>query len=55
MIAAGASTADPSLNLRLNKEILQVYATKVALQGQKNLDLVQSLLISSLWIYPPER
>ena len=55
MIAASASTADPTLNLKLNKEILQIYATKVALQGQKNLDLVQSILISSLWYYPPER
>ena len=55
VIAAAAGTARPALNLRLNQEILQVYATKVALQGQKNLDLVQSILVSSLWYYPPER
>ena len=55
MIAAASGTADPALHLKLNQEILQVYATKVAFQGQKNLDLVQSILISSLWYYPPER
>ncbi|KAL9097948.1 MAG: hypothetical protein Q9163_006295 [Psora crenata] len=54
-IAASAGAADPALNLKLNKEILQVYATKVALQGRKSLDLVQSIIISSLWYYPPER
>ncbi|KAL9125505.1 MAG: hypothetical protein Q9217_005307 [Psora testacea] len=55
VIAAGAGAAHPALNLKLNQEILQLYATKVALEGQKNLDLVQSILISSLWYYPPER
>lgn len=54
-MAAAASAAEPQINLRLNQEILQVYATKVALEGQKSLDLVQSILISSLWYYPPER
>ena len=54
-IAAAASDSSPTLYLKLNQEILQVYATKVALEGQKNLDLVQSILISSLWYYPPER
>ncbi|KAL9631132.1 MAG: hypothetical protein Q9164_006053, partial [Protoblastenia rupestris] len=55
VIAAAAGTIDPALNLKLNQELLQVYATKVAIQGQKGLDLVQSILISSLWYYPPER
>ena len=55
VLAASAGAFPPALNLRLNKEIQQVYATKVAIQGRKSLELVQAMLISILWTYPPDK
>ena len=54
VLAASAGVSDPSLNRRLNQEIQRVYATKVSIQGLKSLELVQSLLVSILWTYPPD-
>ncbi len=55
VLAASASASKPALNLRLNKEIQQVYATKVAIQGRKSLEICQAMLISILWTYPPDK
>lgn len=55
VLAASASASKPALNLRLNKEIQQIYATKVAIQGRKSLEICQSMLISILWTYPPDK
>ena len=55
IMAASSGASDPSLNRRLNQEIHKVYARKISIQGLKSLELVQSLLISILWTYPPEK
>lgn len=55
VLAASSGASDPSLNRKLNKEIHSVYATKLAIQGLKSLELVQSLLVSILWTYPPDK
>ena len=55
ILAAGAGNEEPTLNLALNQEILQVYANKVAVRGEKSLELVMSILISTLWYYPPDK
>lgn len=55
ILAAGAGNQEPRLNLILNQEILQVYANKVAIHGEKSLELVMSILISTLWYYPPDK
>ena len=55
VLAASSGPSDPSLSRRLNQEIQKVYATKVSIQGLKSLELVQALLVSILWTYPPER
>ena len=55
VLACSAGSASPALNLRLNKEIQQVYATKVSIQGRKSLELVQAMLLSILWTYPPDK
>ena len=54
VLAASAGASDPTMNRRLNQEIQKVYATKVSIQGLKSLELVQSLLLSILWTYPPD-
>ena len=55
LVAAGAGNQDPALNLTLNQEILQVYANKVAIHGEKSLELVLSILVSTIWYYPPDK
>ena len=55
VMAASSGTSDPLLSRELNQEIQKVYATKVSIQGLKSLELVQSLLVSILWTYPPEK
>lgn len=55
VLAAGAGSADPALNLRLNQEIQQLYAKRVSIQGRKSLELVQALCVSVIWTYPPEK
>ena len=55
VLAASSGASDPSLNSRLNQEIQRVYATKVSIQGLKSLELIQALLVSILWTYPPDR
>ena len=55
VMAASSGTSDPSLSRRLNQEIQKVYATKVSIQGLKSLELVQALLVSIMWTYPPEK
>ena len=55
VLAASSGTSDPPLHRKLSQEIQRVYATKVSLQGLKSLELVQSLLVSILWTYPPEK
>ena len=55
IIAAMAATHDPSLGYRLNQEITKVYADRIFLQGEKSLEMMQSLLVSAYWHFPPER
>ena len=55
IIAAMAATHDPSLGFRLNQEITKVYAERIFLSGDKSLEMMQSLLISAYWHFPPER
>ena len=55
VLAASAGTSDPALNLKLNQEIQQVYATRIIIKGHKDIELVKSLLISITYTYPPEK
>ena len=55
VLAASSGASDPPLNSALNQEIQRVYATKVSIQGLKSLELIQALLVSILWTYPPDR
>lgn len=55
VMAAGAGSSDPALNLRLNQEIQQLYAKQISIQGRKSLELVQALCVSIVWTYPPEK
>ena len=55
VLAASVEATDPILNLKLNQEIQQLYAKKIAVQGYKSLELIQALCVSTLWTYPPKK
>ncbi|KAK4248168.1 hypothetical protein C7999DRAFT_13879 [Corynascus novoguineensis] len=54
-IMAAASSEMSKLQRTLTKEIMQVYADRVIIRGNKSLELVQAILVSVIWYWPPER
>ncbi|KAF2772393.1 hypothetical protein EJ03DRAFT_307426, partial [Teratosphaeria nubilosa] len=55
IIAAAASKENSDLSANLDKEILQAYATRSLMRSEKSLEIVQALLISSVWYHPPSK
>ncbi|KAI7261769.1 hypothetical protein KC345_g9659 [Hortaea werneckii] len=55
IIAAAAAKEHSDLSATLDKEVLQQYATKVVVQSEKSLELVQALHISAIWYHPPSK
>ena len=54
VIAAASATEDEDLYLNLNKELLEIYADKITIRGEKSLELVQSMLLTVVWCCPPD-
>ena len=54
ILAAASATVDEDLYLTLNKDLLQMYADKITIRGDKSLELVQSMLITVVWCCPPD-
>ncbi len=54
ILAVGAATDHPSLANQLSKEIMAIYGDRIICHGEKSLELVQALLVSSIWYWPPE-
>ncbi|MCJ1283812.1 hypothetical protein MMC26_003143 [Xylographa opegraphella] len=52
VITAASSTVDGILNTRLTTELRQVFADRVFMKGDKSLELVQALLITTSWSHP---
>lgn len=55
VLAAASGTIDPQLSKILDQEILQTYATEVHVRSEKSLEIVQALLVSSVWYSPPNK
>ena len=55
IIAAASGKSDPSLYSALNSEVLSAYAQQIVIESQKSLELVQAMLVTSVWYYPPGR
>ncbi|KAI0833917.1 hypothetical protein F5Y06DRAFT_181286 [Hypoxylon sp. FL0890] len=53
-IMAAASSEIPRLQRQLVREIMQIFADQIIISGRKSLQLVQALLVSVIWYYPPE-
>ncbi len=54
-IAAAAGTQDPHLFSMLTSETLTAYAYRTVMHSEKSLELVQAMLVTSIWYYPPGR
>ncbi|KAL2176035.1 uncharacterized protein P884DRAFT_226915, partial [Thermothelomyces heterothallicus CBS 202.75] len=54
-LMTAASSEMSRLQRALNNEIMQVFADRVIVRGQKSLELVQAILVSVIWYWPPER
>ncbi|KAI0535496.1 hypothetical protein GGR58DRAFT_440809 [Xylaria digitata] len=53
-IMSVASSETPNTQRQLVKELMQIFADKIIMHGQKSLELVQALIISVVWYFPPE-
>ncbi|MCJ1377722.1 hypothetical protein MMC17_000818 [Xylographa soralifera] len=55
VITAASSTVDGKLNARLTTELRRVFAERVFMKGEKSVELVQALLITTSWSYPSDK
>ncbi|KAI9698260.1 MAG: hypothetical protein M1820_007530 [Bogoriella megaspora] len=54
VVAAAASKVDPHLYSILTTEVLQTYATRIVVNSEKSLELVQAMTITAAWHFPPD-
>lgn len=54
ILSASSGTNYPSLQKQLTKEVMSIYANRIVCNGEKTLELIQALLVSTLWYWPPE-
>lgn len=52
---ASVGMLDMDMQLRLNEMLLDVYANSILRNGEKSLDLIQALMVSTIWYRPPKR
>ncbi|KAI2626340.1 hypothetical protein GGS21DRAFT_529974 [Xylaria nigripes] len=53
-ILSVASSENSNIQQTLVNEFTQILADKVVVRGEKSLELVQSILVSVIWYFPPE-
>ncbi|CZR59172.1 uncharacterized protein PAC_09064 [Phialocephala subalpina] len=53
VIAAAAAKTDSHLYSILNSEVLSAYAHRTVIRGEKSLELVQAMIVTSIWYFPP--
>ncbi|KAH0613496.1 uncharacterized protein H6S33_005382 [Morchella sextelata] len=54
ILAAASGVSDPALHKTLYNEISRAFAERVMINGEKSLELVQSLTLCSMWYYTPD-
>jgi hypothetical protein len=54
ILAASSGMNYPDLQRTLTKEIMSIYAERIIINGEKTLELIQALHVSTLWYWPPE-
>ncbi len=53
VIAAAAGKTDSHLYSILNSEVISAYAHRTVIRGEKSLELVQAMIVTSVWYFPP--
>ena len=53
-IMAASSSESPALQRTLQQELLEMFAEKIVVVGEKNMELVQALQVAVIWYWPPE-
>ena len=53
VIAAASGKSDPDQSTVLNAEVLQAYAIRTFMNSEKSLELVQAMIVTSVWYNPP--
>ncbi|KAI1865549.1 uncharacterized protein JN550_008306 [Neoarthrinium moseri] len=53
-VMAAASSEVPNIQRQLVKELVQLFADKIVVAGEKSLELVQALQVGVIWYHPPE-
>ncbi|KAL7926661.1 hypothetical protein ACQKWADRAFT_146118 [Trichoderma austrokoningii] len=53
-IMAAATGENHAVQRVLQKELMQLFAEKVIVTGEKNLELVQAIHVAVIWYWPPE-
>ena len=54
ILAASCGMNYPHLQKSLTKEVVGIYADRIICNGEKTLELIQALHVSTLWYWPPE-
>ncbi len=54
ILSASSGSFLPELQRTLTKEIMSIYAERIICGGDKTLELIQALIVSCLWYWPPE-
>jgi len=54
ILSAGSGMNYPELQRMLTKEVMGIYADRIICNGEKTLEIIQALHVSTLWYWPPE-
>lgn len=54
ILSASSGSKYPEVQRMLTKEVMSIYADRIICNGEKTLELIQALHISTLWYWPPE-
>ncbi|KAF8249044.1 hypothetical protein K440DRAFT_231306 [Wilcoxina mikolae CBS 423.85] len=54
ILAASSGRSHPDLRRALQKETMKAYADRIMIKSEKSLELVQALLLTSIYYYPPD-
>lgn len=54
ILAAASGTSHPDLHRALFKEISRAFAERVMINGEKSLELVQALVLCTMWYFVPD-
>jgi hypothetical protein len=54
IISAASGSQDPKSQRKLTKEVMSIFAERIICNGEKTLELIQALHVSTLWYWPPE-